>query len=151
MHAKADIIIRPLRQEDHAEWRRLWTAYLAFYETTVAEDVYRSTWARLFDDGHFEPRGLMAESDGKAIGLVHYIFHRTCWAEGDNCYLQDLYADPHMRGKGVGRALIEAVYAKADEAGAANVYWMTQHFNDTARLLYDRVAKQTPFIKYQRR
>lgn len=151
MHAKADIIIRPLRQEDQAEWRRLWTAYLAFYETTVAEDVYRSTWARLFDDGHFEPRGLMAESDGKAIGLVHYIFHRTCWAEGDNCYLQDLYADPHMRGKGVGRALIEAVYAKADEAGAANVYWMTQHFNDTARLLYDRVAKQTPFIKYQRR
>lgn len=151
MHAKADIIIRPLRQEDQAEWRRLWTAYLAFYETTVAEDVYRSTWARLFDDGHFEPRGLMAEIDGKAVGLVHYIFHRTCWAEGDNCYLQDLYADPHMRGKGVGRALIEAVYAKADEAGAANVYWMTQHFNDTARLLYDRVAKQTPFIKYQRR
>lgn len=151
MHAKTDIIIRPLRQEDHAEWRRIWTAYLAFYETTVAEDVYRSTWARLFDDGHFEPRGLMAEIDGKAVGLVHYIFHRTCWAEGDNCYLQDLYADPHMRGKGVGRALIEAVYANADEAGAANVYWMTQHFNDTARLLYDRVAKQTPFIKYQRR
>ena len=151
MEAKANSAIRPLRQEDHAEWRRLWTAYLAFYETRVAEDVYRTTWARLFDDGHFEPRGLIAEVDGKAVGLVHYIFHRTCWAEGDNCYLQDLYADPHMRGKGIGRALIEAVYAKADEAGAANVYWMTQHFNDTARLLYDRVAKLTPFIKYQRR
>lgn len=143
-------IIRPLEQSDHAEWRRLWTDYLAFYEASLPEEVYASTWARLFDEGRYEPNGLIAVADGRAVGLVHYIFHRTCWAAADNCYLQDLYADPDVRGTGVGRVLIEAVYARADEAGSPNVYWMTQAFNETARTLYDRVAKLTPFIKYQR-
>lgn len=144
------LTIRPLEKSDHAEWRRLWTAYLEFYETSVPEEVYVSTWTRLFDDGTYEPSGLIADVDGKPVGLVHYIFHRTCWAVSNNCYLQDLYADPNVRGTGVGRALIEAVYAKADAADAANVYWMTQDFNETARKLYDRIGKLTPFIKYQR-
>jgi GNAT superfamily N-acetyltransferase len=145
-----NITIRPLAQSDYAEWRRMWTDYLAFYKTSVPEEVYASTWARLFDDGQYEPNGLIAEVEGKAVGLVHYIFHRTCWTVANNCYLQDLYADPQVRGTGVGRALIEAVYARADEAGAPNVYWLTQDFNETARKLYDRIARLTPFIKYQR-
>ncbi|WP_025031566.1 GNAT family N-acetyltransferase [Nitratireductor aquibiodomus] len=145
-----DITIRPLAKTDDAEWRRLWTDYLTFYKTSVPEEVYATTWKRLFDDGEYEPNGLIAEVDGKPVGLVHYMLHRTCWTVGNNCYLQDLYADPAVRGKGIGRALIEAVYEKADEAGAANVYWMTQDFNETARKLYDRIAKLTPFIKYQR-
>lgn len=144
------VTIRPLLPSDHAEWRRLWTAYLDFYKTSVPDEVYATTWARLFDDGRFEPKGMVAVVEGKPIGLVHYIMHRTCWAVGDNCYLQDLYADPELRDRGIGRALIEAVYAEADAAGAANVYWMTQDFNETARRLYDRVARLTPFIKYQR-
>ncbi|WPZ15819.1 GNAT family N-acetyltransferase [Nitratireductor rhodophyticola] len=146
-----DITIRPLAKTDEAEWRRLWTDYLTFYKTSVPEEVYATTWKRLFDDGEYEPNGLIAEVDGKPVGLVHYMLHRTCWTVGNNCYLQDLYADPAVRGKGIGRALIEAVYEKADEAGAANVYWMTQDFNETARKLYDRIAKLTPFIKYQRK
>ncbi|CAN0655102.1 diamine N-acetyltransferase [Nitratireductor aquimarinus] len=145
-----EITIRPLARSDEPEWRRLWTAYLEFYKTSVPEEVYATTWERLFDDGDYEPNGLIAEVDGKPVGLVHYMFHRTCWSVGNNCYLQDLYADPAIRGKGIGRALIEAVYEKADAAGAANVYWMTQDFNETARKLYDRIAKLTPFIKYQR-
>ncbi|MBY8916031.1 GNAT family N-acetyltransferase [Nitratireductor sp. L1-7-SE] len=145
-----DTTIRPLAKTDEAEWRRLWTDYLTFYKTSVPEEVYATTWKRLFDDGEYEPNGLIAEVDGKPVGLVHYMLHRTCWTVGNNCYLQDLYADPAVRGKGIGRALIEAVYEKADEAGAANVYWMTQDFNETARKLYDRIAKLTPFIKYQR-
>lgn len=145
-----EITIRPLARSDEPEWRRLWTAYLEFYKTSVPEEVYATTWERLFDDGDYEPNGLIAEVDGKPVGLVHYMFHRTCWTVGNSCYLQDLYADPAIRGKGIGRALIEAVYEKADAAGAANVYWMTQDFNETARKLYDRIAKLTPFIKYQR-
>ncbi|WP_404934370.1 GNAT family N-acetyltransferase [Nitratireductor sp. L15S-10] len=145
------ISIRPLARTDEPEWRRLWTAYLEFYKTSVPEEVYATTWRRLFDNGEYEPNGLIAEIDGKPVGLVHYMFHRTCWTVGNNCYLQDLYTDPSVRGQGIGRALIEAVYEKADQAGAANVYWMTQDFNETARKLYDRIAKLTPFIKYQRR
>jgi GNAT superfamily N-acetyltransferase len=142
------ILVRPLQKTDHAEWRRLWTAYLEFYETSVPEEVYETTWARLFDGGHFEPAGMIALAGDKPVGLVHYIMHRTCWSTADNCYLQDLYADPHMRGKGVGRALIEAVKDEAGRLGANAVYWMTHETNATARRLYDRVGRDTGFVKY---
>jgi GNAT superfamily N-acetyltransferase len=142
------IAIRPLEQSDHAEWRRLWTAYLTFYKTTVPEEVYATTWKRLFTAGEFEPNGFVALIDGKPVGLVHYLYHRTCWTEANNCYLQDLFADPKVRGKGVGAALIEAVRQQAAKAGVTNVYWMTHETNSTARRLYDRVARLTGFIKY---
>ena len=149
----ADVAIRRLDAGDEVEWRRLWTAYLEFYESTVPEEVYRSTFARILAGNagaKDEIFGLVAEADGKPAGLVHYFFHRHCWRLENVCYLQDLYVDPELRGKRLGRALIEAVYASADEAGCPAVYWMTQEFNHTARRLYDRVAKLTPFIKYSR-
>lgn len=144
------LTIRPLQQGEHEAWRTLWTAYLEFYESSVSEEVYATTWARLLGDEPYDPNGLVALVDGKPVGLVHYIFHRHCWRTDNVCYLQDLYADPNVRGTGVGRALIEAVYEKADAAGCPSVYWMTQDFNATARKLYDRIATLTPFIKYQR-
>lgn len=144
------LTIRPLEQGDHEAWRALWTAYLEFYESSVSEEVYATTWARLLGDELYDPNGLVALVDGKPAGLVHYIFHRHCWRTDNVCYLQDLYADPDVRGTGVGRALIEAVYEKADAAGCPSVYWMTQDFNATARKLYERIATLTPFIKYQR-
>lgn len=145
-----NLIIRPLTAEDEADWRRLWAGYLTYYETTLPEAVYVSSFARLLGDNDRDYNGLVAELDGKLVGLTHYLFHRHGWKIEDTCYLQDLYADPDVRGRGIGRALIEAVYAAADAAGAPNVYWMTQDFNKPARILYDTVAKLTPFIKYQR-
>jgi len=144
------MIIRPLSAGDEAHWRRLWTGYLEFYEASVPEAVYASTFARLLPGGSPDMRGLIAELDGTPVGLVHYIFHRHCWREADVTYLQDLYVDGAVRGTGAGRALIEAVYAAADAAGKPSVYWMTQDYNHPARLLYDRIATLTPFIKYQR-
>ena len=143
-------MIRPLRPEDESEWRRLWTGYLAFYQTTVPEAVYASTFARLLGDDHQDFSALVAEGDGKLLGLTHYLFHRHAWKVENVCYLQDLYVDPATRGTGLGRSLIEAVYAHADAAGAPAVYWLTQDFNTQARQLYDRVAKVTPFIRYIR-
>ncbi len=128
----------------------MWTAYLAFYETSVPEEVYTSTFERLLSDDPHEFNGLIAEIGGRPVGLAHYLFHRHAWKVENVCYLQDLYADPEVRGLGVGRALIEAVYARADAAGAPAVYWLTQDFNHTARQLYDRIAKLTPFIRYNR-
>ncbi|MCD2182482.1 GNAT family N-acetyltransferase [Rhizobium sp. GN54] len=142
--------IRALTPTDEVDWRRLWTAYLAFYETVLPEEIFRTTFARLTGDGANDYAGLLAVLDGRPVGLAHYLFHRSCWTIGDVCYLQDLYADPAVRGTGVGRALIEAVYARAAEANAAEVYWMTQEFNATAQQLYDRIADKTPFIIYQK-
>ena len=146
----ADLTIRPLAATDEAGWRRLWADYLAFYESTVPEEVYRTTFERLLSGDEYEPSAFIAELDGQPVELVHYLLHRHCWRVENACYLQDLYADPQMRGTGVGRALIEAVYAAADEAGCPSVYWLTQDFNETARRLYDRIAKKTPFIVYRR-
>lgn len=142
------VAVRPLERSDHAAWRRLWTDYLVFYEASVPEEVYAATWERLFSDGAFEPRGFVALADGAAVGLVHYLFHRSCWSLEGNCYLQDLFTAPEARGKGVGAALIAAVREAAAERGVTNVYWMTHETNATARRLYDRVARRTGFIEY---
>jgi len=142
-------IIRPLEAADWADWRQLWTGYLDFYEASVAEEVYATTFARLLDPLVPEMGAFLAVAD-RPVGLVHYIFHRHCWRVEDVCYLQDLYVDSATRGTGAGRALIEAVYAEADRRGCPSVYWMTQDFNATARQLYDRIAVLTPFIKYAR-
>lgn len=148
-----NLVIRPIEASDEAEWRRLWTAYLEFYESSVPEEVYRSSFDRMLAGNagaSHEFRGLIATLDGKPVGLVHFLFHRHGWRIDNVCYLQDLYADPEVRGQGIGRALIEAVYKAADEEGCPSVYWLTQDFNVTARRLYDRIAKVTPFIKYAR-
>lgn len=145
-----ELEIRPVAAGDEAAWRRLWSAYLAFYETTLPETVYRATFARLLSGDRHEYQGLVAVQDGVPVGLAHFLFHRSCWHVEPVCYLQDLFADPGVRGKGIGRALIEAVYQRAAASGSKEVYWMTQDFNATARRLYDRIAAKTPFIVYQK-
>ncbi|AVO39117.1 GNAT family N-acetyltransferase [Pukyongiella litopenaei] len=144
------VSIRPLRTDDRADWAEMWSGYLDFYETSAPPEVYDSTFARLLGDDPQDFSCLLAEIDGRPVGLVHYLFHRHAWKIENVCYLQDLYARPDCRGTGVGRALIEAVYAAADAAGAPSVYWLTQDFNTTARRLYDNIGTCTPFIRYQR-
>jgi len=148
--AEADIVIRPLTAADEASWRRLWTDYLAFYETSRPEEVFTTYFGRLLGDDPRDYSGLVATVQGEPRGLAHYLFHRHGWSIGDTCYLQDLYVDPQARGNGLGRRLIEAVYAAADNHGATSTYWLTQEFNTTARQLYDRIGQVTPFIKYSR-
>lgn len=147
------IEIRPATQADFAAWLPLWGGYNAFYgrhgATALPEEITRATWARFFDA--YEPvHALVAESDGKLIGLVHYLFHRSTTLLGPTCYLQDLFTTENARGKGVGRALIEAVFARAQEGGATRVYWLTQEQNRTARRLYDQVATETGFVVYRK-
>lgn len=146
----AALEIRPIVPDDRPAWGDLWRAYLDFYETTLPEAVYDTTFGRLLSPDHPDQNGLIALLDGRAVGLVHYIYHAHNWRVEQVCYLQDLYAAPEARGMGIGRALIEAVYARSDADGCPAVYWMTQEFNTTARQLYDRIATVTPFIKYSR-
>ena len=150
MTSTVSVTIRPLEAKDETAWRALWTGYLEFYKSSVPEAVYASTFTRLLGDDAHDFHGMVAEQDGVVVGLVHYLFHRHCWRVENVCYLQDLYADPAVRGTGIGRKLIEAVYKAADQAGAPAVYWLTQEDNTTGRQLYDRVGQQTNFIKYQR-
>ncbi len=144
------VTVRPLRASDKDQWSVLWTAYLAFYETTRPREVFDLYFDRLIGNDPQDYNGLVAELNGELVGLTHYLFHRHGWSEANTCYLQDLYADPAVRGQGIGRKLIEGVYAAADTAGVPSVYWLTQDFNTQARKLYDRIGVKTPFIKYTR-
>jgi GNAT superfamily N-acetyltransferase len=142
--------IRPLVAGDREQWLVLWQGYLTFYESSVPQEVTDLTWSRLLDPEAPVLGFCAATSDDRLLGIVHYLYHPVTWAAGPRCYLEDLFTSAEARGQGVGRALIEAVYAAADARGADQVYWLTQEFNATARRLYDQVAKATPFIKYRR-
>ncbi len=142
--------IRPVMPKDKPQWAQLWYAYLDFYDTTLPLNVYDETFEQLFSDNPYSPTCLIAWLDGRAVGLVHFIFHAHCWRPEGICYLQDLYVDDQTRARGVGRALINAVYQAADLRGVPGVYWLTQDFNAEARRLYDRVGEATPFVKYRR-
>jgi GNAT superfamily N-acetyltransferase len=145
------VVVRSLAESDYDAWLPLWDGYNAFYdrkdETALPIAVTQETWRRFFDPA--EPVfGLVAEADGQLQGLCHYLFHRSTTRIEPICYLQDLFTVPQERGRGVGRALIQAVYARARAYGAKRVYWQTHASNSTARLLYEKIAKHHGFIVY---
>ncbi len=143
--------IRALEARDHPHWLRLFKGYVDFYQATVAEDVIAATWERLIDRERDYIIGLVAvDAADVPVGLAHLLFHRSTWSATWYCYLEDLFVDPARRQKGVGRALIEAVYREADARGCTRTYWMTQESNARARALYDQVATKSPFVQYRR-
>ncbi|MDI9238414.1 GNAT family N-acetyltransferase [Lysobacter sp. LF1] len=143
--------IRPIERSDLAQWRPLWDGYNAFYgrvgESALAQEITSATWQRFFDDK--EPvRAWVAECEGRIVGMVHCVFHRSTSRLHDICYLQDLFTAEDLRGRGVGRQLVLAVYEAARLAGCSRVYWQTQANNSTARALYDTLAEHKGFIVY---
>ena len=143
------VAIRPVGEDERAAWEPLWQGYLTFYKTKLPPESSDVAWKRFHDPD--EPMFLLgAYVDGKLTGIVHYIFHRSTWTPGNYCYLQDLFVAENGRGHGVGRALIEAVYDKARQAGASRVYWLTQTTNAQARILYDQVADDSGFMQYRK-
>lgn len=141
--------IRLARPDDYAQWLPLWKGYQQFYKTDIPQAVTDQTWAR-FHDAAEPMHCALAEADGAVVGMVHYIYHRSCWTAGDYCYLQDLFTVPQRRGQGFGRALIEHVYQTAQQQGAARVWWLTHETNTDAMHLYDKVADKSGFVQYRK-
>ncbi len=141
---------RSVASTDFAQWQSLWQGYNLFYgRPALPAEITRMTWSRFFDA--YEPvHALVAEKDGQLLGLSHYLFHRSTTSIEPVCYLQDLFTNEAVRGQGIGRALIEAVYERARIAGSTRVYWQTQEGNATARRLYDKVAELSGFIVYRK-
>ncbi|WP_369789379.1 N-acetyltransferase family protein [Rouxiella sp. WC2420] len=150
MSQLAKPVIRPLTPADQQQWERLWREYLDFYQSELNEDIYEQTFQKLSQSDYEAMFSFVAESEGKLLGIVNCINHDHGWKTQQVVYLQDLYVSADARKLGLGQALIEAVYEYADQNNKANVYWMTQTSNTTARKLYDRIGIQTDFIKYQR-
>ena len=151
MSAAPPVTIRSVKTSDFKAWLPLWAGYNTFYgrsgPTALADTITAMTWSRFFDA--YEPvHALVAESGGELVGLTHYLFHRSTTRIVPVCYLQDLFTAESVRGRGVGKALIEAVYGKAKAAGCDRVYWQTHETNATAMRLYDQVAQNSGFVVY---
>lgn len=144
-------VVRPLDAADGERWNELWRGYLQFYKHELPPDLTALTWQRLLDPQH-PFQGLVALDEQQLIvGIVHFHVHASTWARVGYCYLEDLFVDPALRGKGVGRALIEAVYRAADDQGVERVYWHTENTNTRAQALYHQLAELTPFVQFRRR
>jgi GNAT superfamily N-acetyltransferase len=148
-----NLIVRPVELRDYIQWIPLWLGYNAFYgrfgTTALDPEITRVTWERFFDES--EPvYALVAELNGKLLGMTHFLYHRSTSALKPVCYLQDLFTDPDIRGRGIGRALIESVYEQAKRTGSSRVYWLTHETNATAMKLYDQVADRSGFVQYRK-
>ncbi|AUT76035.1 GNAT family N-acetyltransferase [Paraburkholderia hospita] len=141
--------IRAVESTDFDIWLPLWKGYQQFYEVDIPEPVTLQTWARLLDPA--EPMyAALAIAGEQALGMVHLIYHRSTWTTGNYCYLQDLFVADNARGRGVGRALIEHVFADARRNRAARVHWLTHESNNNAMQLYDRIVDRSGFVQYRK-
>jgi len=142
------ITVRPLTSADKLEWLQLWRGYIEFYKAQLPESQYELTWNRLLDP-EYNSFGLVVEEDGAVLGITHYSFQTSTWAPVNYCYLEDLFVSPAARGKGLGRALIDAVKAIAIESGSTRLYWNTDRTNETARKLYDTYVSESGKVQYR--
>jgi GNAT superfamily N-acetyltransferase len=142
------LTIRAIEEKDKSQWLKLWAGYLEFYKSTISPEQTELTWKRLINN-ELKMFGFVAEDQNGVIGFTHCLFRPSTWTETDYCYLEDLFVDPNIRGKGVGRALIEKVVDLAKEKKSKRVYWTTQEFNKTARILYDSITPVSEFVQYR--
>lgn len=140
--------IRELKETDKDRWLELWAGYLEFYKSNLSPEQTEFTWKRLIKNEQ-EMYGFVAENENGVIGFTHCLFRPSTWTETDYCYLEDLFVDPSIRGKGVGRALMNRVIELAKAKNSKRVYWTTQEFNKTARVLYDSITSVSEFVQYR--
>jgi GNAT superfamily N-acetyltransferase len=142
------LTIRAIEERDKSQWLKLWAGYLEFYKSTISPEQTELTWKRLINN-ELKMFGFVAENEDGVIGFTHCLFRPSTWTETDYCYLEDLFVDPTIRGKGVGRALMKKVFDLAKEKKSKRVYWTTQEFNKTARILYDSITPVSEFVQYR--
>jgi len=142
------VTIRAIEEKDKDQWLNLWAGYLEFYKSTISTEQTELTWKRLINN-ELKMFGFVAENEDGVIGFTHCLFRPSTWTETDYCYLEDLFVDPNIRGKGVGRALMEKVVEFAKQKESKRVYWTTQEFNKTARVLYDSITPVSEFVQYR--
>jgi GNAT superfamily N-acetyltransferase len=143
-----NLIVRRVKEADKDRWLELWSDYLDFYKTTLSKQQTEFTWNRLIKNEQ-KMYGFVAENENGVIGFTHCLFRPSTWTETDYCYLEDLFVDPNIRGRGIGRALINKVIELAKEKKSNRVYWTTQEFNKTARVLYDSITPVSEFVQYR--
>ena len=139
--------IRPLQKNDRPHWQKLWQGYLDFYQQNLPSEITEYVFASLLDETQ-EMSAIVAEVDGKCVGLAHYFFHPTTWHIGPYAHLEDLYVSEDFRNQGIGYALIEELKKIAKAHNAKKLSWHTHKDNRRAQALYNKMSDQNDHIRY---
>lgn len=142
------IHVRSITASDKNYWLPLWHGYLTFYNVQLPPSQDELTWSRLLDPA-YESHGLVVEKDGEVQGLAHYSFQTSTWALINNCFLEDLFVNPEVRGGGLGRALIDEIKEIAIAAGSSRLFWNTDRSNEVARKIYDTYTEESGKVQYR--
>jgi GNAT superfamily N-acetyltransferase len=141
--------IRLAEDRDRAAFETLWAGWQMHMGGRVPPEVTALSWRKIVTPGSgLEALLAFANEEAAGFGIVS----RTpfAWTGEDILYLQDLFVAGHMRGRGVGAALLKAIYAHADAAGASQVFWMVDDGDPGLEAFYDRHALRTPYRRYTR-
>lgn len=147
MPTEAAAAIRPAVAADEAAWHAMWQDFVRGGPEPCAPEAPISVWRGVMDPAN-PLQLLIAEADGRPVGFVLSVAHPYSWSARPVCYMLDLYVRPEQRGRGIGRALVEALAAQGRAAGWLRIYWMTQADNAAAQALYDKLAKRSPLVRY---
>ena len=138
------LVIRPLEHNDFPAWLPLWDANNLGQRD---EAVTSETWSRLIDPAS-KVCGLVAEDQGKIVGLLHYVLHPTTGAIADVCYMQDVFVAEEQRGKGVAKKMVQALAAEGRKKKWARMYWLAESNNEAAHGLYKNLGVKLNFTLY---
>jgi len=134
---KREIQVRRAAVEDAAAIARLLHDFnLEFLEPSPGVEALTESCRLLLGEG--EMAVLLAGEGPDGLALLR--LRPALWTEGLEAHLQELYVVPDLRGRGIGRALLEATIDLAREAGAAGVDLNTGETDTAARALYESMG-----------
>lgn len=146
----ATVEVREAEVADWLAWHRMWLANCEHFGASLSVAENRELWRRIMDPEHPVSALVSGGSDteSRLVGFAHYVLHPHTFSDRMVCYLEDLWVDASVRGTGVGRRLIDALIARGRDRGWRRIYWHTEADNAAARVLYDRVAQLTDYVRY---
>ena len=132
--------IRPARPGDVAEVLRLIRALAEYeklaHEVVATEDALRRT---LFGDAP-AAEVLLAEEGGRPVGLALFFQNYSTFLGRPGIYLEDLFVEPAFRGRGIGKALLQAVARIAVRRECGRFEWAVLDWNRPAIEFYQALG-----------
>jgi GNAT superfamily N-acetyltransferase len=147
----AAVVVSPVREEEFEELLPLISAYQRFYEVDDVDSDRNRFFFRRFIAPSADGQLLAARDEGAVIlGYACLYWHFSSLQAVETVLMNDLYVAPEARGRGIGRALIEASAAVARERGSAWLEWATAPDNHTAQRLYDSMTdEKSTWLEYE--
>ena len=141
-------MIRKLERKDKENWIKLYCGYAKFYKVSMNNKILNTLWSWIHDKNNVV-NGICCELEGKIVGIAHY---RTMPRPIKGQYigfLDDLFVEPEFRGQQLAQKLISHLKSLSKANNWQGVRWITHSSNKTAKILYDKIARNTGFELYE--